>query len=361
MNTQQQFCPNRQCPDYGKIGAGNICIHSRKERRYRCSTCGKTFAATHDTPLYRRRYDHQIYAWVISLLSYGCPKAAIVATFGLDPRTVDQWWRQSGQHCQKVHQALVLQPRELIQVQMDEIRHKIQGAVLWIAMAIMVSTRLWLGATVSTHRDEALIVRLVEMVKAAALCRPMLLVFDGLKTYITACRKVFRTPARTGKPGRPRLIPWPDIHLGQVIKEYAGRQVVGVRRCLIQGTEKVVENLIRLSQGTGVLNTAFIERLNATFRSRLALLVRRTRHLARKADRVEAALYLLGCVYNFCTDHDALRVPLYYVERGITHRRWVSRTPAMAAQITDHRWTVLELLSFRVSPLCLQTPIGEHG
>ena len=358
MDTSKQFCPNPDCPDYGKIGAGNIGIHSRKEQRYGCHTCGKTFAATHGTPLYRLHHDEQIFGWVISLLSHDCPKEAIVATFGLDPRTVDRWWRSSGQHCQKVHKALVLQPRDLVHVQMDEMRHKIQGAVLWIAMAIMVSTRLWLGAAVSLHRDKSLIFQIVGMVKAAALCRPLLLCFDGLKTYITACRKVFRTPVHTGKRGRPRLNPWPDIHLGQVIKRYARRRVVGVERQLVQGSQKVVKSLLQLSQGKGVLNTAFIERLNATFRSRLALLVRRTRHLARKMDRVEAALYLVGCVYNFCTYHDALRVPLYYVERGHERRRWVPRTPAMAAEITDHRWTILELLTFRVSPLLLQGTSG---
>ncbi|MDQ7030709.1 MAG: hypothetical protein Q9O62_13480 [Ardenticatenia bacterium] len=72
---------------------------------------------------------------MISLLSHGCPKEAIVATFDLDPRTVDRWWRSSGQHAQQIHQALVQRPRDLLQVQLDELRHKVQGAVLWIAMA----------------------------------------------------------------------------------------------------------------------------------------------------------------------------------------------------------------------------------
>jgi len=195
----------------------------------------------------------------------------------------------------------VQRPRDLVQVQLDELRHKVQGAVLWIAMAIMVSTRLWLGATVSQRRDTDLIVRLVSLVKDSALCRPLLLCFDGLSTYITACRQVFRTPLRTGQRGRPRLVPWPDLHLGQVIKQYARRRVVGVRRRRVQGSQAQIAQLIRRSQGKGTLNTAFIERLNATFRSRLALLVRRTRHLARKVERVEAAVYLVGTVYNFCT------------------------------------------------------------
>jgi len=347
-----QYCPNPDCPDYGKAGSDNIGIHSRKEKRFICRTCGKTFAATYGTPLYRRHLDHQLIAWIISLLSNGCPPQAIVATFEVDPRTVEDLWRASGQHCQQVHEEKIQKGQlALGQVQTDELRHKIQGAVLWIAMAIAVPTRLWLGAAVSLHRDKALILRLVEKVKAAAArCRSLLLCFDGLSAYISTCRQVFRTPVHTGKPGRPRLVPWPDVHLGQVIKQYAQRRVVGVERRVVQGSAAIVAQLLRATQNGGVLNTAFIERLIATFRSRLALRVRRTRHLARKAERVEWALYLVGAVYNFCTYHDALRQPLYIVYRHRPVRRWVERTPAMAAGPTDHRWTVLELLMYKVPP-----------
>ena len=81
------------------------------------------------------------------------------------------------------------------------------------------------------------------------------------------------------------------------------------------------------SQGGQQLNTAFIERLNATFRARLAALGRRTRSLARLDETLLAGMYLIGCVYNFCTDHKSLRVP------GIIggRRKWLPRTPAMAA------------------------------
>jgi len=140
---------------------------------------------------------------------------------------------------------------DLQQVQMDEIRHKVQGAVIWVAMALAVPTRLWLGAVVSLHRDKTLIVTLMEKVKAAALCRPLLLCFDGLSSYLSACRQVFRSPLRTGKPGRPRLIPWPDICLGQVVKQYAKCRVVGVERRLVQGSQALVDCLLTLSQRGG--------------------------------------------------------------------------------------------------------------
>lgn len=64
-------------------------------------------------------------------------------------------------------------------------------------------------------------------------------------------------------------------------------------------------------------------------------------------------MYLVGCVYNFCTWHESLRLPLYIGRRG--RRHWVKRTPAMSAHLTDHCWTVRELLLFKV-PTVYQPP-----
>jgi hypothetical protein len=94
-------------------------------------------------------------------------------------------------------------------------------------------------------------------------------------------------------------------------------------------------------------NTAFIERLNATFRSRLAVLVRRSRALIRNPQTLEPLMYLMGCVYNFCTEHKSLRLKLWVGSHGF---RWLQRTPAIAAGLTDHIWTVKELLLFRIPP-----------
>jgi hypothetical protein len=115
--------------------------------------------------------------------------------------------------------------------------------------------------------------------------------------------------------------------------------------------------LLQQTQGRGTINTAYIERLNATFRSRIAALVRRGRALARQTATLHRSMYLVGSVYNFCTYHRSLRVAIP-LPRDQLHM--VSRTPAMAAGITDHRWTVEELLSFRV-PLSRWTPRKRRG
>jgi hypothetical protein len=122
--------------------------------------------------------------------------------------------------------------------------------------------------------------------------------------------------------------------------------VTGWRR-VVQGVEAQIETLLQKTQDGGVINSAYIERLNATFRSRIAALVRRGRALARQIPTLHDGMYLVGTVYNFCTYHKSLRVPLYLSNY---RRRWLHRTPAIVAGITDHRWTVEELLSFRVPP-----------
>jgi transposase-like protein len=358
MDSQTVFCPNSACPARGHAGAGNIRVHSLKEHRFLCTVCGKTFAETKGSVFYRLQTDPVEVTRVVSLLAHGCPLQAIVVAFELDERTVKEWFTRAGRHCEQVHDHLVQQPRDLGQVQADEIRVKMQSVIVWLAMALQVSTRLWLGATVGEHRDEALLTVLMQRVRAGALCRPLLFCVDGFCAYLGAIHTVFREAIPTGRLGRPHLRPWDGILIAQVVKQYAHGHVVGVLRRIIQGTEAQVSKLVHLTQGDGVINTAYIERLNATFRARLAGLVRRGRCLLHQTPTLQAGVYLVGTVYNFCTNHDSLRVPLYLGRAG--RRHWVWRTPAMAAGITDHCWTMCELLAYHVPP-ARWTPPRRRG
>ncbi len=348
MDPQTVFCPNSDCPARGQIGKGNIGIHTRKEARYICHQCHKTFSATKGTPFYRLHHSDERVTLVVTLLAYGCPPHAIVAAFALDERTVSDWQRRAGQHCETVHQALVQQPRDLGQVQADELRVKQQGQIVWLAMALQVTTRLWLGAVVSPQRDLALITALMQHVRACALCRPLLFCVDGFRAYVGAIRTVFREAVPSGGPGRPHLRPWDGILIGQVVKQYRHGHVIDIMRRLVQGVEPQVHSLLQSTQQGGVINTAYIERLNATFRARLAGLVRRSRGLLCQTTTLHAGVYLVGTIYNFCTHHQSLRVALSVGRAGRWH--WVPRTPAMAAGITDHCWAVQELLTYHVPP-----------
>lgn len=344
MSPQPLFCLNLNCASRGKVNAGNIHLHSGLEQRFRCSTCETTFASTKGTLFYRLRTDPKTVILVLALLAYGCPLQAIVFAFEIDPRTVTNWRDRAAAHCQQVHAHLVEnQPRDLGQVQADEIRVRCQKRlVLWMALAIQVSTRLWLGGAVSAHRDKDLIRRLVSVVRAQALQRPILLMTDGLSTYVNAWKRAFCTLVKTGKPGRPAGRAWPQVVIGQVVKRYEKKRVVGVQHRLVQGTWAQFRALSVVGQ---TMNTAYIERLNATFRQRLAGLVRRGRCLLRREVVLEGGMYLMGCVYNFCTPHESLRLPAS-TGSGV----WRGRTPAMAAGITTEVWSVGDLMWYRVAP-----------
>ena len=186
--------------------------------------------------------------------------------------------------------------------------------------------------------------------------RPLLLCVDGFAAYVSVIRQVFRIPIFTGKQGRPRLRLWPDLCIVQVIKQRADthpRRVIGVVRCIVCGTAQQVKALIEQTQSTQKARMNYIERLNGTFRARLAVLVRRSRGLARQLQTLEGAMYRMGCVYNFCTPHQSLRL-MYYLPNN--QRRWVKRTPAMAAGLTEQVWTVEQLLTYQVPPPPWQPP-----
>lgn len=347
MNPHQLFCPNLHCPARGQIGKDNIHVHSQKEQRCLCNVCGQTFAVTKGTLFYRLRHAPELVIQVLVLLAYGCPVQAIVKAFGLDERTVRDWLRRAGKHCQQVHEHLVESTvHDLKQVQADEIKVKTQKGTFWMALAIWVQPRLWIGGVVSSKRDLNLIQALVAKIKQMALCRPLLLAVDGLASYVSAFQNAFRSklPRSNGETGRCRLVAWQNIAIVQVVKQRM-QAVLHVDRRIVQGAQQLVEHLIQTTQGKGMINTAFIERLNATFRQRISALTRRTRTLAQQAETLVAGMYLVGCFYNFCDFHKSLRLKLSVGSFG---HRWVQRTPAIAAGLTDHQWTPAELFYFRI-------------
>ena len=285
---------------------------------------------------------------VVTLLAHGCPLQAVVAALRLGERTVAAWWARAGQQGQAIQAYLVEQPRDLGHVQADEIRVKTQGGIVWMALARMVRTRLWLAGEISVQRDVPLIRRRIERVRRWAARCPLLFCTDGLCSYIRAIRETCRDPVRTGRQGRPRLRRWRNLCIAQVVKRYAQRRVVDVERRIVDGTPARVEMLRHRSHGDGVINTADIERLKATFRERLVALTRRGRALARRPLTRQHGRYPIATVYNFCTPHASLG------------RGGRALTPAMAAGITDHCWGVRELLSYHV-PSPRWTPPKHRG
>ena len=287
---------------------------------------------------------------VVTLLSYGCPLQAIVHAFGLDERTVADWRDRAGVHGYKVHQQIIEQGQlDLMHVQVDEIRVKGYKMIAWMGLATMVSTRLWIAGVVQSSRDRSLADRLLSQVRRCAAClRPLLVLTDGWSAYPGSIRRAFREKVkRTAGRGRACLQVWPELHIGTVIKRTEKKRVVEITRRMAHGVLSQAEHLLLSSRGGTVLNTAFIERLNATFRERLASLTRRSRHAAHTLKALEMGMYLIGCTYNFCFPHHEL---------SKTKHLGSPCTPAMAAGLTDHVWSIGELLGYHIAPLPWVSP-----
>src|SRR5947209_5324809 len=349
MDASKQFCPNVACSARGQIGEGNIRLHDRKRQRYRCTRCKQTFSARRGTMLEGLRKPTDLIVIVVTLLAYGCPIQAIVHALDLDERTVASWRDRAGKHCEQVHQALVQQGQlDLIHVQADEIRVKGRKMIAWMGLAMMVSTRLWLGGVVQIPRDRKLADRLLSQVRACSQpLRALLVCTDGWAAYPGSIRRAFREKVKkTVGRGRSCLVAWPDIVIATVIKRTEKKRVVEITRGMTQGVLSSAEKLLQQSRGGTVLNTAFIERLNGTMRQRLASLTRKCRHAAQRLHGLETGMYLIGCTYNLCFPHHELSSAKHF---------GFPCTPAMASGLTDHIWSIGEVLTSKIAP----APWGE--
>ena len=173
----------------------------------------------------------------------------------------------------------------------------------------------------------------------------LLICTDGWAAYPNSIRRAFREKVkRTAGRGRCAFEVWSGLHIGTVIKRTFKKHLKEVMRQMTQGSLEHALKLLGRSKGGEMLNTSFIERLNGTMRERLAALTRKCRHASSKLQAFHAGMYLIGGTYNFCWPHHVLSQP---VEKG---GFGMPCTPAMASGLTDHVWSVFELLSYKVAP-----------
>ena len=362
MEASKQCCPNLDGKARGQVGEGNVVIHSRTRPRYRCKTWGKTFSAKAGTMFAGLPKPMELIVIVVRRFSYGCPVQAIVHAFDLDERTVASWRDRAGKHCQQIHQALVESGQlDLMHGPPDAIGVKGRKIIVWMGLAMMVSTRLWVAGVVSQRRDSALADSLRQQVRRCCqkLCE-LLVCTDGWSAYPNSIRRAFREKVkRTAGRGRCALEVWPQVHIGTVIKGTVKSRLKEVLRQMTQGSLDQALQLLARSQGGTMLKTSFIERFTATMRERLATLTRKCRHASQRIAALHTGMDLVGTTYNFCWAHHELSS----VRDEMTGKRRLGqvRTPAMAAGLTDHVWSVWELLCYKVAPPAWVAPKGRRG
>jgi hypothetical protein len=190
----------------------------------------------------------------------------------------------------------------------------------------------------------------------APACMP-LFVTDGLKDYGTALLTHFgswRHPERRQGKGpmpKPRWMPLPALLNTQVVKTVRRRRLVRVQHRVVFGTLAAVQQVLAACGWT--INTAFVERLNLDIRQRVAAVGRRVNTLCRGEESLRDQLVRFQVYHNFVVPHASLRQPLLLPEStngSGSAKVWRPCTPAMAAGVTDHVWTLQEVLLFRVPP-----------
>jgi len=284
---------------------------------------------------------------VVGLLSYGCPVQAIVHVFGLDERTVALWRDRAGQQCQRVQQAIVQQGQlTLTHVQADEIRVKGKKGIMWMGLAMEVGSRLWLAGVMQVSRDHILADRLLQQVRRCARCASRLLIcVDGWTAYPNAILRAFTEEVKERvHTGKQQIQVWPHLVIGQVIKTQKKHRLISVKHQLLRGEQERLEQGLEQSREGTQINTAFIERFNATMRERLASLTRKCRHASQRLEAFQWGMYLIGCTYNFCWPHQEL---------SKKEHAGYPCTPAMASGLTAHTWSLQELLTYKVPPQIL--------
>jgi IS1 family transposase len=177
-----------------------------------------------------------------------------------------------------------------------------------------------------------------------------LIVTDEYAPYKAAILEAYGqtvTPPRSGKPGRPKApykVPGPDLKYATVHKTREQGRVVEIDYRVIFGTEKAVEEALSRSSVSKHINTAFVERHNGTDRNRNARKVRKTYCFSKDWDIHDAVTYFTMYSYNFCWPVRTLR---YHDER--TGGR-TPCTPAMAAGLADHVWSVRDWITYPARP-----------
>jgi IS1 family transposase len=183
---------------------------------------------------------------------------------------------------------------------------------------------------------------------------------DALPHYADALLEVYgvlETPPRQGNRGRyplPRKSPPPDLCYAVVVKERERGRVVNVTTRIVYGSEQQVAAALKASPVSTTINTYGVERNNLTIRQHSRRMGRKVNAFSKERDYLEYQLTLAFAYYHFVMPHRGLRqrLPKPIQTKGprASYKKWKPITPAMAAGLTDHVWSMNELLSFRVPP-----------
>jgi hypothetical protein len=377
IDTSRHFCPHVGCDYRGWLGLGNLRANGHPSggpwRQLYCRACTGYFLETHGTLLHGKRVAVELIVRVLACLAEGLGIRATARVFEVDPNTVLQWLVEAAEQLQ-AFSAFFLCDVHVRQLQLDELYAVLRGvrdgeisaenalkrlerSRHWVWTVIDPESKLLLVTEVGP-RTLAMAQRVVHQVVGvlAPGCVPAWF-SDGFKGYLPAILGHFgfwvHPERRQDKGPRPKLrwMPLPGLLYAQVVKQYRRTRMVRMQHRVVFGTMEAIEQV--LSVCGWKINTAFVERLNLDIRQRVAAIGRRVNTLCQGKDGLQHQLALFHAYHNFVLPHTSLRQPLRVSETtngSGSAKLWRPCTPAMAAGLTDHVWTLQEVLTFRVPP-----------
>jgi IS1 family transposase len=377
VDTSMHFCPHSDCDYRGWLGLGNLRANGHPSggpwRQFHCTACDGFFPEHHGTIFHGKQAQVDLIVRVLACLAEGLGIRATARVFEVEANTVLRWLVEAAEQL-RAFCAYFLCDLHLEQLQLDELYavlrelkggeisedeaiKRLERSPYWVWTVMDPKSKLLVVVDVGS-RTLAMAQRVVHQVTRvlAPGCVP-LFVTDGFKAYQTAILSHFGhwiQPDRRQDKGpmpKPRWMPLPDLLYAQVVKAYRRRRIVGVTHRVVFGTQLAIEQVLSACGWT--IGTAFIERLNLDIRQRVAAVGRRVNTLCRGEASLLDQVVLFQAYHNFVLPHASLRQPLRVP--GATPgtgsaKRWRPCTPAMAAGLTDHVWSLKEVLLYRVPP-----------
>ncbi len=297
--------------------------HRNGLQRYRCNQCQKTYTEDHERPLDEMRLSFDKAISVLQLLLEGMSIRSAERVTGVYRNTIFRLLILAGERCQRLmEEKLVDLP--VRDVQVDEIwgyvfkkeQHKTayeQGFAeigdAYCYVAIERHTKLILSYYLG-KRNAPSAEHFIAKLSHATSPWPYQLTTDGFRPYIRAVKNQLS--------GR--------VHFAQLVKVYAAPREGEQRYSPPEVVKAVPFRVMGFPRGDQIC-TSHVERQNLSIRMGMRRMTRLTNAFSKKWENLEAAYALWFAYYNWCRKHQTLGM-----------------TPAMSHQLTDHVWTIRELL-----------------
>src|SRR5262245_30177965 len=377
VDTSMHFCPHLHCDYGGWLGLNNLRANGHPSggqwRQFHCTSCDGYFPEHHGTIFHGKQAAVELIMHVLACLAEGLGIRATARVFGVDANTVLHWLVEAAEQL-RAFSAYVLCDVHVEQLQLDELYavlrdlnaglisddeaiERLERSPSWVWTAIDPKSKLLVVVDVGTRTlamAQRVLHHLVQVL--APDCVPLFLTdgFNAYKTAILAHVGQWMQPERRRDKGpwpKPRLMPLTELRDGQVVKSYRRRRNGAVKHRVVFGTRLAIEQVLATCGWT--INTAFVERLNLELRQCVAAIGRRVNTVCRGEEGLRDRLVLFQTYHNFVLPHASLRQPLAHpipTNGDGSAKLWQPCTPAMAAGVTDHVWSLTEVLLYRVPP-----------